>query len=131
MGAQGNQLHIGETAVCRWKDNKVAAFSIGGDDSVYSQLDFVIPEMQKRGFAGTFWVNAGRGTIGGHSFCWVSHNAEWLAAARNGCDFGNHTMYHVGARFFDEANTKSARELGTSGRLIPVNACSFSSVAVG
>ena len=104
----------GKTEICQWKDNKIAAFSIGGDDSVHSQLDFMIPEMLKRGFKGTFWVNAGRGTIGEHGFCWESRKSEWLAAARKGCDFGNHTMYHVGARFFAEAEY----EIGESARNI-------------
>ena len=109
-----NASYLGKTEICKWKDNKIAAFSIGGDDSVHSQLDFMIPEMLKRGFKGTFWVNAGRGTIGEHGFCWESRKAEWLAVARQGCDFGNHTMYHVGARFYDEAEY----EIGESARNI-------------
>lgn len=103
-----------QTIICQWKDNKTAAFSMGGDDSLHSQLDFMIPEMLKRGFKGTFWVNAGRGTIGEHGFCWETRKSEWLAAARQGCDFGNHTMYHVGARFFEEAEY----EIGESARNI-------------
>lgn len=109
-----DQSRLGQTTVCPWRDNKVAAFSIGGDDSVHSQLDFMIPEMLKRGFVGTFWVNPGRGTIGERGFCWESRKAEWLAAARKGCDFGNHTMYHVGARYYDEAEY----EIGESARTI-------------
>jgi len=104
---------LGRTEVCRWKDNKVAAFSIGGDDSLHSQLDFMIPEMLKRGFRGTFWVNAGRGTPGEHGFCWESRKAEWQAAARKGCDFGNHTMYHVGARFYEEAEYEIGESMRT------------------
>ena len=106
--------NVGQTKICQWKDDKTAAFSIGGDDSVHSQLDFMIPEMLKRGFRGTFWVNAGRGTIGERGFCWESRKSEWLTAARQGCDFGNHTMYHVGARFFAEAEY----EIGESARNI-------------
>lgn len=94
---------IGETTVCKWKEGKTEAFSIGGDDSVRSQLDFLIPELFKRGFAGTFWINPGRGTPGERGFCWESRKAEWLEAARKGIDFGNHSVYHVGARYYAEA----------------------------
>lgn len=106
--------HIGATHVCQWRDNKTCAFSMGADDSIHSQLDFMIPEMLKRGFAGTFWINPGRGTTGEWGFCWESRRDEWLAAARKGCDFGNHTVYHVGARYYAEAEY----EIGESARII-------------
>ena len=105
---------MGDTTVCRWKGDRVAAFSIGADDSIHSQLDFMIPEMQKRGFCSTFWINPGRGTPGELGFCWESRRDEWLAAARLGNDFGNHTVYHVGARYYGEAEY----EIGESARII-------------
>ena len=52
---------IGETTICKWKDNKLAAYSVGGDDCLRSQIYFAIPEMDKRGIHGTWWVNPGRG----------------------------------------------------------------------
>jgi hypothetical protein len=108
------QSATGQTIICKWKDDKTAAFSIGGDDSVRSQLDFLIPELFKRGFAGTFWINPGRGTPGERGFCWESRKADWLDAARHGIDFGNHSVYHVGARYYAEAEY----EIGESARII-------------
>ncbi|MGE5222947.1 MAG: hypothetical protein ACM3PY_10935 [Omnitrophica WOR_2 bacterium] len=104
----------GITSICKWKDGKQAAFSIGGDDSVRSQLDFLIPELFKRGFAGTFWINPGRGTPRERGFCWESRKNDWLAAARGGIDFGNHSVYHVGARYYAEAEY----EIGECARII-------------
>ena len=105
---------IGASSVCRWKDNKTCAFSMGADDSIHSQLDFMIPEMLKRGFAGTFWINPGRGTPGERGFCWESRRDEWLDAAKKGIDFANHTVYHVGARYYAEAEY----EIGECARII-------------
>jgi len=47
-------LSFGETMICKWKDNIVAAYSVGGDDSLRSQLCFAIPEMDRRGIHGTW-----------------------------------------------------------------------------
>jgi hypothetical protein len=56
-----SESSVGETYVCKWKDNKTAAYSIGGDDCLRSQLFFAIPEMDRRGIRGNWWVNPGRG----------------------------------------------------------------------
>jgi len=99
-----------ETLICKWKDGKVAAYSVGGDDSLRSQLYFAIPEMDRRGIHGTWWVNPGRG--GSTNFknqddswanCWISSYEDWKAAAAYGHDFANHTMHHLGAMSYEEA----------------------------
>jgi hypothetical protein len=56
-----NNAPIGETHICRWKDGKTAAYSVGGDDSPRSQLFFATPEMDRRGLHGAWWVNPGQG----------------------------------------------------------------------
>ena len=94
--------------ICRWKDNKKAAYSLCADDSSRFHLDFMIPEMKKRGFAGTFWVNPKEGNT------WTTRNDEWLEAAAYGCDFANHTINHEGARSYAEAEY----EIGESARII-------------
>jgi beta-galactosidase len=100
----------GQTIICKWKDDKAAAFSVGGDDSLRSQLDFAIPEMDKRGLRGTWWVNPGRG--GAHNFkkqddawanCWIARYDDWKAAAARGHDFANHTLHHLGATDYQNA----------------------------
>jgi hypothetical protein len=37
----------GEPQICKWKHNKAAALSAGGDDSLRSQLYFAIPQMDR------------------------------------------------------------------------------------
>lgn len=105
-----NKLQIGETRICKWKDNKVAAFSVGGDDSLRSQLYFAIPEMDKRGIHGTWWVNPGRGGSSNlknqddaWANCWIACYEDWKAAAARGHDFANHTLHHLGATSYAQA----------------------------
>jgi hypothetical protein len=105
-----NNPSIGETHICRWKDGKTAAYSLGGDDSLHSQLFFAIPEMNRRGLPGTLWVNPGRGGAVNYknrddewAECWIACYADWVAAAARGHDFGNHTLYHLGAASYEQA----------------------------
>lgn len=116
-----NSLSLGETLTCKWKDDKVAAYSIGGDDSLRSQLYFAIPEMDRRGIHGTWWVNPGRG--GSTNFknqddawaeCWIACYADWKAAAARGHDFGNHTLHHLGASSYAQAE----QEIGQTAQAI-------------
>ncbi len=116
-----SNLSFGETVVCKWKDNKSAAYSVGGDDSLRSQLNFAIPEMDRRGLRGNWWVNPGRG--GPKNFknqddswaeCWIACYQDWKAAARRGHHFGNHTMHHLGAATYEEAD----REIGQTAQAI-------------
>ena len=71
----------GESQICKWKDCKIAAFSIGGDDSLRSQTSFAIPAMTQRGIYGTWWVNTGRGhnELG---FDFIDDEAYWVAAIK-------------------------------------------------
>lgn len=43
--------------VAKFKDDKVAAISYTYDDGLKEHYTLVAPEMEKRGFRGTFWVN--------------------------------------------------------------------------
>ncbi len=111
----------GATTICRWKDGKLGAFSVGGDDSLRSQLFFAIPEMDRRGIYGTWWVNPGRGgpinykkTDDAWAQCWIACYEDWKAAAGRGHDFGNHSMLHLGAASYQEAE----REIGETARII-------------
>ncbi len=111
----------GSTTICRWKSNKRAAYSIGGDDSLRSQLFFAIPEMDKRGLRGTWWVNPGRGGPVNYknqddawAECWIACYDLWKAAAAHGHDFGNHTLHHLGAATLAEAD----QEIGQTAEAI-------------
>src|SRR5215470_6099901 len=103
----------GDTRICKWKGDKVAAFSVGGDDSLRSQTSFAIPLMTQRGIYGTWWVNTGRGhdELG---FNFIDDQAYWDAAVKAGHDLANHTLHHTGAR--DAADAKW--EIGENARRI-------------
>src|SRR5215472_12801765 len=103
----------GESHICKWKDCKIAAFSIGGDDSLRSQTTFAIPAMTQRGIYGTWWVNTGRGhnELG---FDFIDDKAYWVAAVRAGHDLASHTLHHTGAR--DAADAEW--EIGENARRI-------------
>jgi peptidoglycan/xylan/chitin deacetylase (PgdA/CDA1 family) len=103
----------GDTRICKWKDNKVAAFSVGGDDSLRSQTTFAIPLMTQRGIYGTWWVNTGRGhnELG---FDFIDDQAYWVAAVKAGHDLASHTLRHTGARDAADADW----EIGENARRI-------------
>src|SRR5436190_2255658 len=48
-----------ETQVLKWKDGKKAAFMLGFDDSAPSQLEHVVPELDKRKIVGNFYLVTG------------------------------------------------------------------------
>lgn len=96
---------IDETQICKWKGSRRAAYSVGGDDSLRSQLFFTIPEIDKRGIRGTWWMNLGRGGAvnfknkdGRWAECWIACANDWKAAASRGHDFGNHNLHHLGGQ---------------------------------
>lgn len=48
---------LGNTTVCKWKDNKLGAITMAFDDSLVSQIDFVFPRLLSHNLVGTFWIN--------------------------------------------------------------------------
>ena len=93
----------GGSVICKWKDNKQSAYSFCADDSSNCHLDYMVPELAKRGFVGTYWVNPGRGAAGDNNGCWQSRYSEWVEVAKQGSDFGNHTMTHTSLSSVDVA----------------------------
>ncbi len=82
---------VSETQVLKWKDGKQAAFLLSFDDSCPTHLTNVIPELEKRGIVGNFYVVPGKGTYPGKK-------AQWEKAAQSPVvAIANHTFTHVGA----------------------------------
>src|SRR5215218_1738485 len=101
--AEENASDIGKARIARWKDDKKAAFLLMFDDSIPSHIKVVFPELQKRGFVGTFFVNPGRGE-------WQPFRDQWekeLPAA--GMVYANHTMTHQGVRDLANAEEEIAQ----------------------
>lgn len=69
----------------RWPNGKKAAIVLTYDDSLRSQLDVAIPQLNEAGFKGTFFLN---GTFSPDDL------SRWRAASAAGHELGNHSMFH-------------------------------------
>ncbi len=87
----------GNTTVAAWKDNKKGAFTLRFDDSMWSHHDHAIPNMVKRGLVGSFFINPALERYGYGINTWES------LVSRAGIEICPHTMHHLGASDFDEA----------------------------
>lgn len=67
-----------------WPAGKKAAIVLTYDDAMTSQLDNAIPQLDKAGFKGTFFLNMKA----------PQDLLRWRAASRNGHELGNHTVSH-------------------------------------
>ena len=94
--------HYGDPQVMKFKDAKSAAFSMQFDDSMETQADFAIPEMNKRGLVGTFFINPAKEQYGRRRHTWE------VVCPERGHELANHTLRHKGATDYEEAD----REIG-------------------
>jgi peptidoglycan-N-acetylglucosamine deacetylase len=69
----------------RWPNGKKAAIVLTYDDSLRSQLDIAIPQLNEAGFKGTFFLN---GTFA------LEDLSRWRAVAAAGHELGNHSVFH-------------------------------------
>ncbi len=70
-----------------WPGGAQAAVSLGYDDALDSQLDHVIPALNKRGLRASFYIPINGPTLPGRQ-------NEWKAAAAAGHELGNHSLFH-------------------------------------
>ena len=68
-------------------NNKKCAVSLTYDDALNVDLDNAIPALDSLGFKGTFYLF-------GNSAALANRLPEWRAAANNGHELGNHTLFH-------------------------------------
>ncbi len=81
-----------KTEVLHWPEGKAAAVALTFDDNVLSQLTTAIPELEKHGYRGTFFIVAQ----------WLDLPAseeglavQWQQVARRGHEIGCHTYSHA------------------------------------
>jgi len=86
----------GTTRIAGWKDDKACAFILMFDDSIPSHVKNVVPELAKRGFTGTFYINPGAGLYA------VNRRAWEKAIPGAGFELANHTMTHKGGATPDD-----------------------------
>lgn len=70
-----------------WPGGAKAAVSLGYDDGLDSQLDHVVPALNKRGLRASFYVPINGPTL-------AARQNEWKAAAAAGHELGNHSLFH-------------------------------------
>lgn len=71
----------------RWPGGAKAAVSLAYDDAADSQLDNAIPTLNKYGVKGTFYLTLSSPSIG-------KRLPAWRAAAQQGHELANHTLFH-------------------------------------
>lgn len=91
-----------------WPDGRRAAVSLAYDDAIPSQLDNAIPALDRYGLKGSFYLMLASDTL-------RTRQREWVAAARNGHELGNHTLFHqCSASLPDRAWVEPQRNLDTT-----------------
>ena len=79
--------HAKELDAFAWPDGRRAAVSLAYDDALDSQLDNAIPALDRHGLKGSFYLQLSQDPV-------RLRMSEWRAAARNGHELGNHTLFH-------------------------------------
>jgi peptidoglycan/xylan/chitin deacetylase (PgdA/CDA1 family) len=70
-----------------WPNGAQAAVTLGYDDALASQLDHVVPALNKRGLRASFYIPLNGPTL-------PARQNEWKAAAAAGHELGNHSLFH-------------------------------------
>lgn len=74
-----------------WPRGVKAAVSLAYDDAAPSQLDHAIPTLDRYGMKGSFYLTLSNDTV-------AKRLPEWRAAAANGHELANHTLFHQCSR---------------------------------
>lgn len=79
------------SAAFSWPNGAKAAVSLAYDDALSSQLDTAIPQLNAAGLKGSFYLPLSAETV-------QRRLADWRAAAAQGHELGNHTLFHQCAK---------------------------------
>lgn len=92
-----------------WPEGVRAAVSLAYDDALDSQLDHVIPDLDRHGLKGSFYLQLSNPAVG-------QRMAAWRAAAARGHELGNHSLFHQCSRAAPGHDWVQAhRDLDTTG----------------
>ena len=70
-----------------WPDGQAMAVSLSYDDAINSQLDNALPALNRHGLKASFYLTLASPIV-------LERLEEWRAAAAEGHELGNHTIYH-------------------------------------
>ena len=71
----------------QWPEGRKAAVSLAYDDALDSQLDNAVPALDRHGLKGSFYLTLAAEPV-------RSRMQAWRAAAANGHELGNHSLFH-------------------------------------
>lgn len=74
-----------------WPNGASAAVSLAYDDALDSQLDHAIPALNRHGLKGSFYLTLSNPSV-------AQRLQAWRAAAAQGHELGNHTLFHQCAK---------------------------------
>jgi hypothetical protein len=107
------QADTGHTTIAKWKDNKQGAYTLRFDDSMMSHKDHTIPNLVKRGLVASFYINPATNRYGYGIDAWESQ------ASRIGIELCPHSMNHIGAGDYEEADYEIGESYKTVWKLNP------------
>ncbi|WP_159628277.1 polysaccharide deacetylase family protein [Massilia puerhi] len=87
MTAPSHAAAIETNPVFAWPGGARAAVSLAYDDALDSQLDNAVPALDRHGLKGTFYLKLSSPVVD-------ARMADWRAAASNGHELGNHSLFH-------------------------------------
>ncbi len=70
-----------------WPNGAKAAVNLAYDDSLASQLDVALPALNAHGLKASFYLQLSSPLL-------TARLADWRAAAAQGHELGNHTLFH-------------------------------------
>ncbi|ACE86010.1 polysaccharide deacetylase family protein [Cellvibrio japonicus] len=74
-----------------WPKGAKAAVNLAYDDALDSQLDHAIPDLNKYGLKGTFYLSVASPSL-------QTRLEDWRTAAKQGHELGNHSIFHQCAK---------------------------------
>lgn len=78
---------VADDRAISWPEGQVAAVSLSYDDALESQLDNAIPALDRHGFKASFYLTLANPPL-------RARMSDWRAAAANGHELANHTIFH-------------------------------------
>jgi hypothetical protein len=77
-----------------WPENYASAISLTFDDGYPSHLDFVVPNLDRRGLRATFYLTPQGSESTTSPRSWRRVLKRWLPVSRAGHEIGNHSLTH-------------------------------------